>query len=83
MKKNGKTMKKSMPKDVITESKFILLATRQTNKWRDELLGQRIVTLFRKLSDQEDSALASQRTMSSQNSGFFYTERGESKVKHV
>ena len=46
------------------------------------MLGQRIVTLFRKLADQEDSVLASQRTILSQNSGFFYTERGESEVKH-
>ena len=43
----------------ITESKFILLATQQTNKLRGKVLGQQIVTLFRKPQIQEDGGLMS------------------------
>ena len=41
----------------VTESKLIQMAARQANIWRDELLGQGIVTLFRKPADQVDGAL--------------------------
>ena len=51
-----------------------LLTTLQANNSRDELLGQVIVTLFRKSADWEDGELESQ----SQNSGFFCTKRGRS-----
>lgn len=37
--------------DYDTESTFALLATRHSSKLRDELLGQEIVTLFRKPAD--------------------------------
>ena len=37
-----------------------------TNKWRDRLLGPRIVILFRKPADQEDGGLLSQRTIFSE-----------------
>ena len=49
--------------DAVTESKLLLLATRQANKLRDELLGQGIATLFRKPADWEDGGLVSQRTI--------------------
>ena len=35
----------------VTEAKLTLLASRQANKSGDELLGQRILTLFRKPTD--------------------------------
>ena len=41
----------------------MLLATQEAHKLRDELLRQGIVTLFRKLADQEDGGLVSQRTI--------------------
>ena len=43
----------------ITESKFILLATQQTNKLRGKVLRQQIVTLFRKPQIQEGGGLMS------------------------
>ena len=43
----------------VTESKLILLTTQQANKSRDEVLGQGIVTLFRKPADWEDGGLVS------------------------
>ena len=43
----------------ITKSKFILLATQQTSKLRGKVLGQQIVTLFRKPQIQEDGGLMS------------------------
>lgn len=46
----------------VAVSKFILLAMWQTNKLRDELLRQRIVTLFGKTKDKKDDGLLSQRT---------------------
>ena len=46
----------------VTESKFILLAAKQVNKSRDELLRQGIVALFGKPADQEDGGLVFQRT---------------------
>ena len=45
----------------VTESKLILLAAQQANKLRDELLGQGIVTWFRKPADQEEGGLVSQK----------------------
>ena len=42
---------------IFTKSKFLLLATQQANKSREELLGQEIVTLFRKSADWGDSGL--------------------------
>lgn len=47
----------------VTESKLLLLATRQANKLRDKVLGQGIRTLFAKPADREDSGLLSQRTV--------------------
>ena len=47
--------------DYVTESTFTLFATQHSNKLRDELLGQEIVTLFGKPADQEDDGLVSQR----------------------
>ena len=47
----------------VTESKFILLAAKQVNKSRDELLRQGIVALFGKPADQEEGGLLSQRTV--------------------
>ena len=47
----------------VTESKLIQLAARQANIWRDELLGQGIMTLFRRPADQEGGGLVSQRTI--------------------
>ena len=47
----------------VTESKLVLLATGHANKLRDEVLGQRIVTLFGKPADREDGGLVSQRTI--------------------
>lgn len=44
----------------VTESKLKLLATQQTSKSRDELLGQGLVTLFGKPADREDGGLLSQ-----------------------
>ena len=43
----------SKPLDV-TESQLVLLTERLASKSRDELLGQRIVTLFGKTAGQED-----------------------------
>ena len=43
----------------VTESELILLATRQANKSRDELVGQGIMTLFGRQADQEDDELVS------------------------
>ena len=40
-----------------------MLAIRQINKSRDKLLGQGMAILLRKSADQEDGALASQRTI--------------------
>ena len=56
---------KQMPEapPTVTKSKLVLLATRQTNKSRGEVLGQGIVTLFGKPADQEDGGLVSQRTI--------------------
>ena len=48
---------------LITKSKVVLLATQQVNKSRDALLGQGIVTLFRKPANREDGGLVSQRTL--------------------
>ena len=39
--------------DSVTESKLILLTAQQADELREELLGQRIVTLFVKPADQE------------------------------
>lgn len=47
---------------IITESKLVLLAAEWANKLRDELLRQRIVTLFGKTKDKKDDGLLSQRT---------------------
>ena len=45
----------------LSESRLILLTAKQANKMGDELLGQKIATLFRKLADLEDGGLVSQR----------------------
>ena len=42
---------------------MVLLTTQQANKSRDEVLGQRIATLFGKPAAQEDAGLVSQRTI--------------------
>ena len=49
-----------------SKSKLVLLTTRQANKWKDRLLGPRIVILFRKPAGQEDGGLLSQRTIFSE-----------------
>ena len=46
-----------------TESKVLLLTTRQASKSRDEVLGQGIVTLLGKTADGEGRGLVSQRTI--------------------
>lgn len=46
---------------IVTESKLILLNTWQTNKLRQEVLEHEIVTLFRKIVDQETGWPVSQR----------------------
>ena len=46
---------------IVTESKLILLNTWQTNKLKQEVLGHEIVTLFRKIVDQETGWPVSQR----------------------
>ena len=48
---------------IVTESKLVLLAARQANKSRDELLGQGIETSFGKPADWEDGGLVSQRAI--------------------
>ena len=52
---------KSTMGGLVIKSKLILLTARQANTLRSELLGQRIATLFRKLGDQENDRLVSQR----------------------
>ena len=47
----------------VTKSKLILLAIQQANKLRDQLLGQGIMTLFRKPADREGGRLVCQRTI--------------------
>ena len=49
--------------EIVTESKLILLAAGQVSELIDELLGQRIVTLFGKSVDQKDGGLVSLRTI--------------------
>ena len=46
-----------------TGPKLILLAVQQTNKSQDKLLGQRIVTLFRKPENWEEGVLVSKTTI--------------------
>ena len=48
---------------IITKSKIVLLTISQANKSREEVLGQGIVTLFRKPEDKEDGRLLSQSTI--------------------
>lgn len=61
----------------VTESKLILLTTWQANKSGNELLGQRITTLIKKLADQEDGILVSQKTISQSKFRLFLNwERG-------
>ena len=48
----------------LLESKFVLLASGQARKLKEEMLGQRIVTLFGKSADPEDGGLVSQRIIS-------------------
>ena len=48
---------------IVNESKLLLLTAWQTNKLRDEVLGQGIVTLFVKPADPEDGGLVFQRTI--------------------
>ena len=43
----------------VTKPKLVLLATQQTSKLRGKVLGQQIVTLFRKPQIQEDGGLMS------------------------
>ena len=45
----------------LSESRLVLLTAKQVNEMGDELLGQRIATLFRKLADLEDDGLVPQR----------------------
>lgn len=60
------------------EPKLTLLAARQGSKPRDGSLGQGKMTLIRKVADQEDSRLVSQKPSSlSRNSDSFYTGSGE------
>ena len=47
----------------VIKSRFILLATWQANKSRDEVPGWGIVTLLGKLVNQKDSGMVSQRTI--------------------
>ena len=49
--------------DRVTESQVHTSCCIIDSKLRDGLLGQRIVTLFRKPVDQEDGGLVSQRTI--------------------
>ena len=48
----------------LVESKFVLLASGQVSKLKEEMLGQGIVTLFGKSADPEDGGLVSQRIIS-------------------
>ena len=66
----------------VTKSKLVLLTTRQANKSRGELLGQRIVTLSGKLAEQDGKPEAQKTVSLSANSGSFYTTRGGTKAKH-
>ena len=70
----------------VTASQHILLAAKQANKSRDDLLRQGIATLFRKPADREDGELATVNSCPKQSPylspGFFYTKRRGSKVKH-
>ena len=60
------------------EPKLTLLAARQGSKPRDGSLGQGKMTLIRKVADQEDGRLVSQKPTSlSRNSDSFYTGWGE------
>ena len=45
----------------LSESRLVLLTAKQVSEMGDELLGQRIATLFRKLADLEDDGLVPQR----------------------
>ena len=47
----------------VTESKLVLLTTRQANQPRDKVLGQGVVTLSGKPANLEDGRLVSQRTI--------------------
>ena len=51
------------PVPFVTKSKLILLAAQQANKSRAKLLGQGILTLFRKPADLAHGGLVSQRTI--------------------
>jgi len=63
-------------KCLVTESKLILLATKQANKLRNKLWRQGIATLFGMSADGKDGRLVSQRTnFLSESSDFFYTKR--------
>ena len=53
--KKSKTVSSS-----VTESKLVLLTSWQANKLRDELFGQGVVALLRKLADWEEDGLLSQ-----------------------
>ena len=48
---------------IVTESKLVLLTAPQANQLKDEVLGQKIVTLFGKPTDGEDGGLMSQGTI--------------------
>ena len=66
----------SSQKSSDTEFSLLLLAAWWANKWRDKLLRQRIVTLFGKPANQEDSELVSQGTILPKlDLGFFYPKR--------
>ena len=60
---------KQNPNPVVTESELVLLAARQANKLRDQVLGQGIGTLLGKLADREDGGCVSQRTVSPKSEG--------------
>lgn len=53
--------------------------TQQANKPRDELLGQGIMTLFRKPANQEDGEVTPQRTIWTGLEVRPYTKRGGKK----
>ena len=61
----------------VKEPKLTLLAARQGSKSRDGSLGQGIMTLIRKVADQEEGRLVPQKPSSlSRKSDSFYTGPG-------
>lgn len=58
---------------VITQSQFVLFASGQANTSRHRLLGQGMVTLFRKPAGQEDCGLLS---CPASDASFFYRTNG-------